>query len=333
MHKGAVLQSLRTLLVAFALGVLIWYIARTEIISEEQVEVAVRVVSAADCRVEGETGGPPRVSLLLTGPTPPLQRARDSVQRDKGFVRLELTGEQLAREGLLRVPATQLELKSLPDRRVRLRLLDREVPLVVTPLAKRMKRVRLVTDLDPSRYQVRGQMPHDVEVLGPKTLVDRLAEVETEPLRLREIADAGRPDFQTYIEVAKVIDGQRIECEPRSVYVDIVFGEKMATKKFKDVPVQYVAETGFPYEVKIEPGQRTAVVEIQGPRSVIGNPEIRDQIVVFVKIGSSLKPSDTPYLIERQHLLPKGVELVRISVPEKVSVDILERKAPASGPP
>jgi len=331
MRRGAILQSLRTLVAALALGVLVWYIARNEITGEEQVEVPIRVVAAGDCRVTAKNGGPPRVNVMLAGPMLPLQHARDDIRQDKEFARLELSSEHV---GELRIPTDELELKSLSDRRIRLRVVDREVRLVVTPLARLTLPVKVVTDLDPLRYSVQTT-PRHVIVHGPKALLDGLTELKTEPLKLREIADAGKqPSWLGYVDIVTVLQGQRIECNEPSVYVNILFGEKVETLEVKEVPVRYVAEPGFPYEVKIEPGQRTATVVVHGPRSVIlGNPQIRDQILVFVKIDSSLKPSETPYLIERQHWLPEGVVLDRISVPDKVSVDILERKPPASGGP
>jgi len=333
MRKGALLETLRTLVAALALGVLIWYIARNEITSEEHVEALVEVVNAEDCRVAGENGQPPRVRVVLTGPSLPLERVRDDVLREKVVGQISLTPQQRATGGDLVIPVTESIFKPLADSRVRLRLQDPRVRLVVTPLVSRRKPVSVdIPDLDPSRYRVRVLVPHEVLVRGPKPLLDRLTEVKTRPLRLADIVEAGRRDFQGNVEIAEIVDGERLECNRRGVYVDIVFGEETIEREFKSVPVLVTAKPGFPYDVRIEPDQQTATVVVRGPRSVILGPQIADQILVFLTIGA-LKPSTTPYLIERQYRLPEGVSLVRMSGPDKVSVDIVERTPPPAGPP
>jgi hypothetical protein len=337
--RRAAFGLLRTALAALLLGSLIWYISRNELSGQEEVRALVQVVDAGDARVEGESGQAPTVRVLLTGPMGPLERVRGEIERQRLVGRVRLDPQQLSAGGALTVPLTESVFPPLDERdaRVRLRLIDREIRLLVTPMETRLLPVNLVSDLDPSRFSRYSVelYPSQVEVRGPKAVVGTLNAASTERLELAREVDAGQRDIQRSVAIDTSVNGRRFECSDR-VWVHLKIGEELVTQTFDDVPIRILLPPDFPFDVRIaRPDERTTTVVVRGPRSLVtGDPQLAQKVLVFLVVGSprEFRPAPTPYLIERQHRLPAGLEAVGMTGPDKISVDILERK-PAATPP
>lgn len=336
MRKSVVVEVLRTIGGALILGVLVWYISRNEITRELEAEALIRITNAEDCRVQTDSGLPPRARVALTGPIPALERLRDAFERQAIVGKVRLTDAQRQAGGVVAVPITESTFGPLPDPRVRMRVLDREIRLNVTPMDTRVMPVRLDTDLDPSRYRLISP-PSNVRVRGPRAVLAQLKEVKTERLLLSPFLEAGLSAVQQTVGIAAEQEGGRIETNDR-VYVSLVFEDETVERTFESVPVGVLlTDPAFPYQATIvKEEHRTARVVVKGPRSVLENdPKIGSRILVFVAVGSAREtpPREAPYLLDRQINLPEGVRLVAISGPDKVDVDIKERRAPEPTPP
>lgn len=335
MAKGATAAFLQTALSALLLGVLVWYISRNEITRVEEAAALIEVVNAGDVEVKGENGQPPQVAVELTGPMIPLERALSDLQQQELTGQVRLTEAQRTTGGRVTIPVSQANFAPVRDPRVRLRVLDREVVLMLTPMATRTLPVRLDTNVDRTRFRA-TLVPSEVTVRGPKAVLDRVDAVTTETLNAKEALEIGLPGIQRTVRIAPVQDGEPIECD-EPVIVTLLFEEEMVERTIPNVPVRLLTTFDFPYQVRISQQEhRTTSITVRGPKSVVeADPHIADHIEVYLEVDDPrlIRPRPAPYLIERRYRLPDRVTFVRMSLPEKVEVDVSEPVASTPTPP
>ena len=109
--------------------------------------------------------------------------------------------------------------------------------------------------------------PQEVDVTGPKRLVDGIESIFTKPINIgsRYYGNETLP-----VDVETLIDSQRVTVKPERVAVTLAFERKTITREFKDIPVNRSLPPGWSYAAKPDP--RDGDGNGRGARSGCGDP-------------------------------------------------------------
>jgi YbbR domain-containing protein len=147
--------------------------------------------------------------------------------------------------------------------------------------------------------------PEEVEIEGPKSLVDKIERVLTEPVGL----DGRGADFQTSVEVEVPQNSLRVKT-PGRIELSVRIGEERMLRRFANAPVQWLDKgaTGRLLTKSIQ-------LEVFGPKSAVEALRADDLRVVIKTDG--LPPDVTS--VTPQVQLPSNVEIKNI-IPREVKV-------------
>lgn len=176
------------------------------------------------------------------------------------------------------------------------RVVVKEVPVQLTQIGS------LTDGLRVSESSV---SPAKVRVIAAESDLASIANLETEPLDLREV----RGDLET--NVALRVPSKVIDIAQRSVRVRVHVSSIQSSKRLSGVPIE-VRKIGGD-GVTVTPTEIN--VEITGPRDVVGDLKARD-VVAYVRLLGDVAP-DT--LVKVSFELPRSVTLVAAE-PESVRV-------------
>ena len=186
--------------------------------------------------------------------------------------------------------------------------------------------VRLVTqNMLPTGYETVSVSisPSAIEVTGPKSAVDGLSSVPTEPFNLD-----GRVDsvHQTRFPLAEPPAISMLTYGAETVQLDVEIAARRSERTFRALPVRLLVPGGLP--VQAELGPEVCDVTVSGGDAVIGRLTA-DDIRLFVEPVSFI-PSETPATRVVQAKLPAGVTIQAITPPE-LSVRMVRPEPIAEG--
>lgn len=147
--------------------------------------------------------------------------------------------------------------------------------------------------------------PKEIEIEGPRSIVDTIESVKTEPVSLNERA----ADFHASVGVDIPEDSLRV-ITPGGIDLSVKIGEARRSRRFADAPVHWIDKS--PTGVLLT---KTVWLEVYGPKSLIEALREED-LRVEVETGS-LPPEKTS--LTPQVRLPANIE-VRNIIPGEVKV-------------
>jgi len=236
------------------------------------------------------------VSVKLNGPGPLLA----SLEPRRAPIVLDLAHVRVGEE-------TRLKLR---DEMIRLprgvRVLDIEpsyAPVRLEPVRHAVVAVTLARGGEPAEGYHVGSVriaPKKVSVSGPKSIVERLQSVETEPFDLTGLQ---APSQRTMTLVRP--DGL-ISLSPERVTVEVAIVEEVVTRELRQLPVS-VRNIDRPFQLRPAHVNLT----VRGPSGRVRVVELEEGSV-YVDAGS-LGPGD--HVVEAEVTLPAGVEVVKWDPP------------------
>ena len=239
--------------------------------------------------------GPDRaVSATLRGPRTIL----DGVDEQRGRIALDLLA---ATPGEMRIELTPDMIRPELPRRLKLvRLEPQRLKVQVERLLRRRVPVRAELAGAPALGYMTAESsvrPAEVEVAGPKSKVEDLKEIRTEPIDMQGMERG----FQRSTLLAWA--GDLVSFTPDHVVVSVSVEEVSVSREFKDVPVTVTNTRERP--VSLDPA--TADITLSGPQRILHNFKF-DEGAVFVD-ADELDPGT--HKVKVQVTLPATLEVSR----------------------
>lgn len=222
----------------------------------------------------------------------------DGVDEQRGRLALDLSA---AAVGEMRIElAPDMVRPELPRRLKLVRLEPQRLKVQVERLLRRRLPVRPELAGAPALGYMTAESsvrPAEVEVAGPKSKVEDLKEIRTEPVDMQGLEHG----LQRNVLLAWA--GDLVSFTPDHVLVSVSVEEVSVSREFKDVPVAVVNAGGR--EVALDPPQ--ADVILSGPQRVLHNFKLDDG-AVFVDADDL--PAGT-HRVKVQVSLPETIEVAR----------------------
>ena len=318
-------DRLYSVLVALALGLLVWVYARSrerETLDNQPIPVEVRLAPGQAESYQMDSPEQSQIRVTFVGSPNAVRELRWRLSQGELGIRIEYTvpedqRERAVVEDSIRVDAADIRVPSgitvLPvEGRNR-------VPVVLTRLGEKTVKVRVEgMGSEESRLKI---TPEVVKVKGARVALDRLVEL---PLALGtqgvESLDLtpGRP---LRVSLPKVWENRPITCEPETVIVRV---DPRAPKTYTltDVPVQFLCPPGFGLRPRFLDDQAGKLqIRIQGPDSP-APPKI--SAFIDLTTGKFLPgPNFEPVQIQ----LPKDFSLAQ-DPPGRMSFELIAAEAP-----
>jgi hypothetical protein len=240
------------------------------------------------------------VSLRLSGPRDIVR----SLTPNQLLVIADLSGKEPGE----RVVQLRVDESFLPDN---VKVMQIEPPSIRIKLEPSVaKRVRVEAKLTESVAEGREfygveLYPGEVEVEGPKSIVDRMESVLTEAVSL----DGRDADFQTSVEVDVPQDSLQVKT-PGRIELSVKIGEERLLRRFAGAPVRWIDKSATGWLLT-----KTVRLEVYGPKSAVEALRA-DDLRVEVKTAN-LPPNVT--IVTPQVQLPANIEIRKI-IPREVKV-------------
>lgn len=296
-------------LVCLLVALVLWVqVASTQDV-EEIVQLPLTVVGLPDSLVVRADSLPEKVGVRIRGSK--LQLLRDQIVH-RGFGRVEVPLSD-ATPGPYEHPVTVLDVRSAATP---LEIVpDLELQLQVHRRVSRAVPVRLAVDGQlPAGFTMAGRpeiSPSSVEVTGPQPLVEALAHVSTEPLRL----DRQRGSFTQRIGLALRDPSLRV----RPVEVEVAVGvDEVRERLFSEVPLS-ILNALAPERVHVDPAH--AQVRVVGGGGAVDALRVED-IAVLLQV-EDLEPG--VYQLTPEVVVPDGIASTSVEPPSfQVIVEAVE---------
>src|SRR5262245_51319914 len=234
------------------------------------------------------------VTATLRGPRTIL----DGVDEQRGRVALDLSA---ATPGEMRIElAPDMIRPDLPRRLKLVRLEPQRLKVQVERLMRRRVPVRAELAGAPALGYMTAESsvrPAEVEVAGPKSKVEDLKEIRTEPIDMQGMERG----FQRNTLLAWA--GDLVSFTPDHVLVSVSVEEVSVSREFKDVPVAVINAHGR--DVVLDPPR--ADVTLSGPQRLLHNFKLDDGVVT---VDASDLPPGT-HRVTVQVSLPASIEVTR----------------------
>jgi YbbR domain-containing protein len=239
--------------------------------------------------------GPDRaVSATLRGPRTIL----DGVDEQRGRVALDLLA---ATPGEMRIELTPDMIRPELPRRLKLvRLEPQRLKVQVERLLRRRVPVRAELAGAPALGYMTAESsvrPAEVEVAGPKSKVEDLKEIRTEPIDMQGMEHG----FQRNTLLAWA--GDLVSFTPDHVLVSVSVEEVSVSREFKDLPVRVTNTRDR--QVALDPAR--ADVTLSGPQRLLHNFKFEDG-ALFLD-ADELEPGT--HKVKVQVTLPATLEVTR----------------------
>jgi YbbR domain-containing protein len=290
------------LALAFALAVFTWYLVSGREKVDTWIEMPVEMVNAPQGYVVRQ-GMVNRIEVQVRGPRPMVR----GIDMKNAIYPLNLTGLQTGVNVLefdpVNIPLSRaIEVVEIVPPRVEL-LVDRVATKVLSVEAE--YELQLHEDFELKQVTLK---PETVTIRGPKTLVDPIEEIRTQPVRVED----DRPD--TLEILTGLILPAEVEASPARVSLQLFFGEKMQ-EKWVEAVVQLpeLQERS----VKATPSKVRLLLEM--PVSMTHEKHLSDEVQVLPEDMGGLEPGT--HQLGFRVKIPAGSSLVRTE-PETVEVRI-----------
>jgi YbbR domain-containing protein len=239
--------------------------------------------------------GPDRaVSATLRGPRTIL----DGVDEQRGRIAIDLLA---ATPGEMRMELTPDMIRPELPRRLKLvRLEPQRLKVQVERLLRRRVPVRAELAGAPALGYMTAESsvrPAEVEVAGPKSKVEDLKEIRTEPIDMQGMERG----FQRNTLLAWA--GDLVSFTPDHVLVSVSVEEVSVSREFKDVPV--TVTNSRDRQVSLDPPR--ADVTLSGPQRILHNFKFEDGALVVD--ADELEPGT--HKVKVQVTLPATLEVTR----------------------
>jgi len=257
--------SIGSKVLALLVALLLWLQVASTVEVEEVVELPLTIVELPDSLVVREAAIPQHAKVRIRGSKLQLLM-RDLFKRDLGSVRVPMAD---ASAGLTRINL-DADLVAISAT-----ALD-----VITPQELLFRVHRKATRRVPVRVAMDGQLPpedivagrpelspYEVDVSGPKALVDALVHINTQPLDLSK----RRQSFRERLALAS--PDPDLELRPREVEVAVGI-DRIIERTFTDVLISVLSDIGndrihiSPTTAQVRVSGAQAVVEAMGPADV-----------------------------------------------------------------
>jgi len=182
--------------------------------------------------------------------------------------------------------------------------------------------VTLVHTPPPDDFQLAGEpsvTPGKVRVRGRKDVLAEATEIATETVDISRPLRLELPgwEYEGSIALSQKVVVKGVEYPVRSadkVHYVIMLERKPAEKRFERVPVNFIAPTGYPYDVEfLEEPVRDVVV--RGPGSVLAKVD-QQNIVLYVRLTQAQQPR------ELAQPMPIYADLVDVAGESTLNVEI-----------
>ncbi|HRU05765.1 MAG TPA: CdaR family protein [Candidatus Brocadiia bacterium] len=180
-----------------------------------------------------------------------------------------------------------------------------------------------------TRVDSKWPTPDRVAITGPRSVVQRLDKIKTEPIDIR----GAEPTFNKAIPVSTrinervVLDGveRRVRCNT-AVECTIYLAPQPVEKEFTGVPIMLLTEPGFPYDVRIISSGKINV-RVSGSPAALANLTEKD-ILLFVDVNAMDRKPGPQYrdVLWKVRNVPAG-ETVTVKQPEQVGVELTPKSA------
>src|SRR6185436_6140872 len=234
------------------------------------------------------------VTATLRGPRTIL----DGVDEQRGRIALDLLA---ATPGEMRIELTPDMIRPELPRRLKLvRLEPQRLKMQVERLLRRRVPVRAELAGAPALGYMTAESsvrPAEVEVAGPKSKVEDLKEIRTEPIDMQGLEHG----FQRNTLLAWA--GDLVSFTPDHVLVSVSVEEVSVSREFKDVPVRIV--NSRERTVALDPA--TADVTLSGPQRLLHNFKFDDGALLVD--ADELEPGT--HKVKVQVTLPATLEVTR----------------------
>ena len=235
------------------------------------------------------------VSVRLNGPGPllaSLDTRRSPIVIDLSHAEVGTDLRLKVRDEMIRVPRGVRILDIEPSR----------VPIRLEQVKRASVPVKVAQTGEPQAgYRVASieVTPGKVQVSGPLSIVDRVTELETEPV---DVANLAAP-VQRSLGLVRT---EQLSVRPDVVSVEVVVAPIVATRDFKRLPIE-VRNVDRPFQLKPPRVNLT----VRGPQLAVEGLVLGEG-AVFID-GSSYEPGE--HIVEAEVTLPAGVELVKRDPP------------------
>lgn len=243
------------------------------------------------------------VSVRLNGPGPllaSLDTRRSPIVIDLSHVEVGTDLRLKVRDEMIRVPRGVRILDVEPSR----------VPVRLERLKRTSVPVKIAQTGDPQAgYRLVGinVTPAKIQASGPASIIDRLTELETEPIELTNLA----APVQRNVGLVRT---EQLSLKPDVVAVEVMIAPIVSTRDFKRLPIE-VRNVDRPFQLKPPRVNLT----VRGPQLAVEGL-VLEEGAVFID-GSGYEPGE--HIVEAEVALPPGVELVKRD-PAVVRLDIQE---------
>lgn len=308
-----------TWLLSILAAVIVWAVVREKTSNTQVMEAVPLAVHVPDgWMVVSQSSR--QVNLMVKGTKSELAGLR----RDAVQVTVNLKNRPIANDAAMVSVTLGSDYVSLP-RGVRLESIStNQVTIQMERIQTALVPVRLVTqNMLPTGYETVSVSisPSAIEVTGPKSSVQGLSSVATEPLNLD-----GRVDsvHQTRFPLAAPPTLAMLSYGVETVQLDVEIAARRSARTFRALPVRLLIPGGLPVQAELEP--EVCDVTVSGSDAVIAGLTA-DDIRLFVEPVSFI-PSETPATRVVQAKLPAGVTVHAIT-PSDLSVRMVRPDTPA----
>ncbi len=280
---------------ALVVGIVVWIIASRWVYETSTLVVPVELKLASGMTVTDIV--PPQVTVTLEYP----RESHDLIEEGKGEIKLihDLTGNRTPGRVNFELQGDDL---TRPARFRVVSLIPSRISAEIDSLVEKVLPVKVVYRGSPRRgYRLAGQrvIPPEVKVLGPKTILKDMTEIETEPVNVmgREITFDAPTSLRP---LSRFSPG-----EEQKVTVIVILRPELQQRSFESVGVDFLKDPGVSNEIQIVP--KEVDLYLQGPETVMESLTVGDLRVYIDLVG--LKPGT--WELPLHTAFPAGVILDR----------------------
>ncbi len=318
--------------VALIVAIVVWVYANSRVQQEVSLRapVEIRVPDGYELVYQSHE----EINLRLRGPQYIINRRQEQAALGNLTLRVPLSPEEVAgqtvevnaRPAWLNIPDTELvrmEVLSMRPSDLRVR---------ISPIVTKQIPVNVELSGMPRRgYQIKetSTVPPEVEVTGPKIVVEQLEKVSTEEVALWDVSSGFRRMVRLQTRAMVPVEtGKEVPVDfrvkPTSVAVHVKTGREEVERTLEKVPVRLMMPPDFPFRVQVGEGESHVKVVISGLPQQVENLT-RDALMAFVDVsklaGETIQPGEKALYKENVQIRQLGDPNVQVQsvIPAKVT--------------
>ena len=267
-------QIVLELVVAICLACLVWlYIHNRARNSIERVAVPVQVALAAHQRDHFVLEMPESRSVMVSfsGPHARLREVRRKLQRGQLKANVSLTIAEDKKSEAMFNEIVQIDEDAIAvPVGVKVEIGHESMAVTVHRLMERTLPVKLETTGDARVAQIKIE-PESVMVRGPKSVLDRVSYVPTQPYAVQVSAETqltAEANVRGQVALVTELDGRPIQTNPASVQFRLKATPKQRIYELSDVPIHFLSGKDSPWRPRFADAKDGKVtLKLIGPAS------------------------------------------------------------------